>query len=1026
MPNDLTGFLTQQQELPSMDSYFENLSKQYGLLNADAAKYNQMATKMAEQAGLAQMQKRLQTEQMGKAARIKLEQQIAITQQQIAEKAARATAISVENTLKKSSNVQKAQRHKDAAQEIIEKRKASQQEYEDAIALSKANGESSQTRSAMTKKHNKEVMDSIKAERAEKEKASKLEASNAAKNNQNTIQGYKNIWAEFKTGSEEGARAAAGALGGTLSAIGNMGIDGLVSSLSKGLSDKAAASAAEVADIDAQINELKALGSNDSKVQAYIMELEKEKAEKQKQATIDANVAAAGKAGEKLVSMIGSAYKQAYKQAESFLMSSSAKINARLDGTDESFYWLTDAITTRLSTTPYIEVSKVLDKMKEAVEQGIAYNIESRAYLGTISEKLINTFDAFDANLLRLVRLQQQDSTAARLGLEAALNKFLNADFSDSSYLNDMYDTVTAAIVDASSQLNRDQSAEFEYIVQKWFGSLYSVGFSQETISEISKGINYLATGDVKSLSSNTQLQTLFAMSAANANLEYSELLLQGLDADKTNALLASMVSYLKTIAEDSDNQVVKAAYGDILNLSLSDMTALHNLTEAQINSIASNELSYNKMIATTQNKLNTLMFNMSLPEMLNNVYNNAIYGVASDMVNTPVTWTMNKMLEFMEEAKIDINIPSVSAAGFGVDLETSVTGLMRMGLGISQAFSLLTNVLGGLATGGGTDLSLWNIEEYISRGSGSSFQLSSVIGGTSNSATYATNMNKNDVQSSEMNAATDDAEETKEITNKNQPEATKTLDDLFKAIIGDQAESFAISRDVNINNSYISSVAAIRVWDNHLLRTQGNGAVTSSFLSVHDPAVWTELVNVFGKTSLIENTSKSLQTYIHTISPGAITALGTNIGNQLNTYVSTPFEKVFGEQSLLTDTGTAINVHDSAAGSFLSNLTDALTNKGATPVTNDGDNSLKVAVTNAADLQTVLQLNGTNIDVVIDTSVIAEALKTAMGTDKSEGGVLASQIAAEIAKKALTVQQKTGTTFTVKSNNTSGTSIKF
>ena len=45
--------------------------------------------------------------------------------------------------------------------------------------------------------------------------------------------------------------------------------------------------------------------------------------------------------------------------------------------------------------------------------------------------------------------------------------------------------------------MSANASIEFEYIVQKWLGSLYSLGLSQQTVTQIATGLNALGTGDV-------------------------------------------------------------------------------------------------------------------------------------------------------------------------------------------------------------------------------------------------------------------------------------------------------------------------------------------------------------------------------------------------------------------------------------------------------------------------------------------------------------------------------------------------
>lgn len=537
-------------------------------------------------------------------------------------------------------------------------------------------------------------------------------------------------------------------------------------------------------------------------------------------ATKEANASAAEAMMSKAANLIADEYKQVYETATNILSDYKGAMDARLQGSDKTFNKLENMVSRNLTLSPFVKTTAVLEKLKEATERGIVYNLEQRAYLATLQEKLVSTFDAFDASLLRIIRLQQADSTVARMGMEAVLTKFLNSTFEDSSYLSDVYDTVSSAILDANSQLTNEMAAEFEYIVQKWMGSLYSVGMSSETINTIAQGLNYIATGDVTSLANNSQMQTLFAMAASNANLEYSELLLNGLDADKTNKLLEGMFGYLKKIAEDSENQVVKSAYGEVLNLSLSDMTAISNLSESDIKSIANNTLSYSRMNSETSMQMLSLVTRTSLASMLDNLYQNVLYGVAEDMAGNPITFGMNKMLEFMDTTGVDINIPFINAMGFGLDLNTSVKGLMKMGLGIAQAMSLAGNLLGALGSGswGGLSLDAWGASETTKRGSGMSLSAGTMLGETSGSVgQFATSGNSSDTSESAISSATDDSEDTKEITNKNSEPPEKSVEDVWNLLsptVGTDAGSFVVTQNKVFLDAYEVSRNALRVFD--------------------------------------------------------------------------------------------------------------------------------------------------------------------------------------------------------------------
>lgn len=626
-----------------------------------------------------------------------------------------------------------------------------------------------------------------------------------------------------------------GALANLLNGASKATPAGLKENLAQNAKDKRAkadASAERVDELNNLYSELKESGADEETLAKVL----KEGQEAQLEATKDANAAAAAEMANAVADAISGQYTQAVNQAETILNDYMGIIDARMQGSDKNFKDMSNMISSNLSLSPFVKTTKVLDQLKQAADKGISYNIEQRSFLSSISDRIATTFDAFDSNLMRIIRLQQADSTASRLGMEASLTKLFNNMFEDTSYLSNVADSISGAIVDAQSQLNHKAAAEFEYVVQKWLGSLSSLGMSDDALNEIAKGINSLATGDVKGLASNESMQTMFAMAASNANLEYSELLLKGLDANTTNKLLESMVVYLKSIADNSENQVVKAAYGDIFNLSHSDMRALSNITQSEINSLADNMMSYDQMQTELNNQFDQLVKRTSLSTLLTNVYENVLYGVASDMVNNPVTFAMQKMLNWMDETKTDIYIPFVNAAGFGLDLNTSVKGLMQMGLGISQGLSLAGNILAGLSSGGGLNLDSWDASETTRRGNALELTTLSTLGGVSGSiGTFATSANTSDIKNSTMSAATDDAEETKKITNKNSKPPDKTMDDLYKAIVGDSAEAYVRVQDSILEAVYQSDLESLRVYIK-------DSEVVNNRLLVHDPEVSSDL----------------------------------------------------------------------------------------------------------------------------------------------------------------------------------------
>lgn len=405
------------------------------------------------------------------------------------------------------------------------------------------------------------------------------------------------------------------------------------------------------------------------------------------------------------IGKLASIFSNAVQRAESVLADNYGKINARLEGTIYTYGDMIDHLNSALAMSPYVKQEEVLSKINEAVDSGIAYNVEQRAFLQTVSENIVSTFDAFNSNLTRIIRIQQADSTAARLGLEASLKELLNSQYADTSYLNDSFDAVSEALIEATSQMSKENAIEFEYTVQKWLGALSSLGLSSQGVSRIATGLGYLNSGDVQSLASDEQLQTLLAMSASRANLNYGEKLTTGLTADETNDLLKAMVEYLAEIASDTaENKVVRSAYGSVFNLSVSDIRAVSNITDT-IETIYNDQQSYQNLLNETANQMNQIYDRMSIAQLYSNVMSNASFGVGADIVNSPFTYSLYKSIDTLDDF------------GKGFDLELAPFG-MGMSINIFDTIKSAIagfSMIGQLASAIGN--STWDTDSLINIG---------------------------------------------------------------------------------------------------------------------------------------------------------------------------------------------------------------------------------------------------------------------------------------------------------------------
>jgi hypothetical protein len=381
-------------------------------------------------------------------------------------------------------------------------------------------------------------------------------------------------------------------------------------------------------------------------------------------------------------------------------------IETRLQGSAKSFSSITSTISGAVGSSQYVKQSAILQNLSKLVEQGITYNVEQRAFLATVSDKIATTFDAFNSNLSQIIKIQQADSTAARLGLESQLTKFFNSTFGDTSYLSQMFDTVSASLLGAESQLGTKKSVEFEYTVQKWLGSLSAVGVSDSTIQQLAQGLNYLGTGDITSLSNNQSLQNLLVMAANKSGLDYASMLTGGISPQQANQLLQGVVKFGQQIASNN-NQVVKAQYANLFGLTISDMTSLLNLSSQDLVSISENMLSYSNMIAETNSQIKSIGSRMTIKDRIDTMFDNIMSSVGENIANSAAGYTTWIMADLVEKATGGIAIPTISVLGNSVDLNTTVTGLIKTGIVGISTLSEIGNILAGLT--GANNLSLTN-----------------------------------------------------------------------------------------------------------------------------------------------------------------------------------------------------------------------------------------------------------------------------------------------------------------------------
>lgn len=375
-------------------------------------------------------------------------------------------------------------------------------------------------------------------------------------------------------------------------------------------------------------------------------------------------------------------------QAIEFTAENTGRTAARLQGINESFSDYQNKVSAAIGGNAYVSQKKVLENIVKFTDAGIVYNAEQRALIATLSDRMVTTFDAMDSTLTRLIRIQQADLTMSQLGAEATLTQFLNQKFGNTEYLgtsggSGLYDSVYAALIDASAVMDRNQATSYAFNAQKWLGSMYSVGVSDAAIQSIAEGLGYIATGNVSALSSNSALQTLFAMSAKNAGLSYSSLLTSGANADDINKLLKAMMEYLQDISENTSNQVTRNAFSQLLNISMADLQAVRNLNSTDIADIYNTTTNYESSIVEARNQFSQIKNRTTLSEAVNNILDNVQWNIGMDIADKDASligWKIQQMLTKVRDAigiqgTISNWLTGIAAAGTLFSLISSGVG---------------------------------------------------------------------------------------------------------------------------------------------------------------------------------------------------------------------------------------------------------------------------------------------------------------------------------------------------------------
>ena len=443
-------------------------------------------------------------------------------------------------------------------------------------------------------------------------------------------------------------------------------------------------------------------------------------------------------------------------------------VDTRLQGSNNKrsagSYWdqLVKDMTSVGAINPYFKQKDFAENIKTLVNTGIAFDLKQRAFLMTIQDKIATTFDVANGTLLRLVRIQQEDSTAGRLGMESALNSFLNNMYENTEYLKSVAEGVRSSLEEMESLMSGAEATEVEYQVQKWLGSLYSVGMSQSAVNSIATAFGQIAAGQIEGLT-NGGAGNLLIMAANDAGLSIADMLIDGLNASDTNKLLQATVNYLAELAESAkDNQVVQQQLADVFGVKASDLKAATNLVlPGSVGDIYGSSLTYDNMISQLVTMASTMGSRTSMAEMMSNFWENGKYTLAGGMASNPVSYFIYKMAKVLDDAAGGIDLPFLNVMGFGVDLNTTVSDLMR----VAAVGGGILGSLGPIISGLGSSFSGKSMLEKLGISAGTGLEITprggnSVLasggGSTTSGSGYVGNSSGSDIKDSTIQEAND------------------------------------------------------------------------------------------------------------------------------------------------------------------------------------------------------------------------------------------------------------------------------
>ena len=440
-------------------------------------------------------------------------------------------------------------------------------------------------------------------------------------------------------------------------------------------------------DIEARKAELEAEGKSEEEI--------KETLQKETQAKLDGALDAVGD----FINQLATIGKSSTKHQSG--------VDTRLQGltTDEGkygvkklagSYWRSlSADIGKLGVSPFFLQETAEERFANLISQGIAFNVKERAFLDVLKDKVATTFNVADGTLVKLVRIQQADTSAARLGMESALTEFLNSMYATTEYMQQAAESIRANIYEATALMGAKEATEFEFQVQKWMGSLYSVGFSNA--EGIATALGKIVAGEIEGITEGN-MGNLLVMAANEAGKPIATILEKGLSAADTDDLLRSMVEYLaKLYDETKGSRVLSQQFANVFGLTASDLKAAASLASS-LDAISGHDETFDSMLKQVKDMTGSLVARTSMGEMMENMKANFMYSMGASLANDPVSSSLNLVANLLNDLIGGIEIPFINVYGFGFDLNATVADLMNVAALTGPILGGVGKMIAGLA----------------------------------------------------------------------------------------------------------------------------------------------------------------------------------------------------------------------------------------------------------------------------------------------------------------------------------------